>query len=47
MYECLWLAKVLFVPGKRFQPSLMFESKAGVYLSEAPKAPVANALSYC
>jgi len=26
----------VFVPGKPFQPSLMFVSKAGAYLNEAP-----------
>ncbi len=26
----------MFVPGKTFQPILMFVSKAGAYLSEAP-----------
>jgi hypothetical protein len=29
----------MFVPGKPFQPSLMFAGKAGAYPSEAPKAP--------
>jgi len=35
IYECYKLVGV-FVPGKHFQPSLMFESKAGAYTSEAP-----------
>jgi hypothetical protein len=26
----------MFVPGKPFQPSLMFASKAGAYMNEAP-----------
>ncbi len=26
----------MFVPGRSFQPSIMFVSKAGAYLSEAP-----------
>jgi hypothetical protein len=29
------MALVVFVPGKPFQPHLMFASKAGVYLSGA------------
>jgi hypothetical protein len=28
--------KLLFVPGKPFQPSLMFAGKSGAYPSEAP-----------
>ncbi len=35
IYECLQKARV-FVPGRPFQPSLMFVVKAGAYLSEAP-----------
>ncbi len=31
-----FLNKLVFVPGKPFQPSLMFAGKTGVYLSEAP-----------
>jgi hypothetical protein len=27
---------ILFVPGKPFQPSLMFAGKAGAYPNEAP-----------
>ncbi len=31
--------KLVFVPGKIFQPGLMFVGKAGTYPSEAPLRP--------
>ncbi len=35
IYKFLWYAGV-FVPGKPFQPSLLFAGKAGAYPSEVP-----------
>ncbi len=34
-YGCNLCNKLVFVPGKPFQPSLMFGGKSGTYLSEA------------
>ncbi len=39
-----FLNKIVFVPGKPFQPSIMFTGEAGDYPSEAP--PRINTLPY-